>query len=439
MHHSGVLLTILLLVSVHTGKAEAEYPFPLNAGFTQTQGGADGRVIPVTNLNSGGPGSLRAAINTKGPRLIVFHVGGVIDLNGNNLIIREPHLTIAGQTAPAPGITVIRGGISVESNDVIIQHLRVRPGDRGEDKRSGWEVDAITTSGPNAHDIIIDHCSLTWSTDENLSASGSRFDGPEGTSRRVTFSNNLIAECLHDSTHPNGPHSKGSLIHDFCREIAVIGNLYAHNYERNPYFKSHTTGVIVNNVIYNPATHAIQLGYAPLQFLEFDPRPEPAKVSIVGNLLIHGPDTQYAPGVPLVRRYGQAYLADNAVVPINGKGIRTRSVAVRRLRWRSLHRQQPPVRIRTIAVCPLKEKPVWPENLTPIPVDDLLAQVMTNVGARPWDRDAIDQRIIDSVSDGTGSIIDSQEEVGGYPAHSPTSRPVSVPEINRIRWLAEFR
>lgn len=428
---SVLLLSIVCL----TYAGEVGYPLPPQAGFTQTSGGTEGRVIAVTNLNASGRGSLRAAVNATGPRLVVFKVGGVIDLDKNNIVIREPWLTIAGQTAPSPGITLIRGGISIETHDVIIQHLRVRPGDVGEAKRSGWEVDAITTYGPNAHDIIIDHCSLTWSTDENLSASGSRFDGPSGTSRRVTFSNNLIAEALDDSTHPNGPHSKGSLIHDFCREIAVIGNLYAHNYERNPYFKSHTTGVIVNNVIYNPATHAIQLGYAPLQFFEFNPRPQPARVSIVGNILIYGPDTRLSPPVPLVRRVGQAYLEDNRIIGRQPEGGVSRYLITRRARGRSYLRQPPRARIRTMAVCRLDEKPLWPEGLFAVSAETLFEPLVANVGARPWDRDAIDSRIIESVVSGGGRIIDSQDEVGGYPVVPPTRHEIVVPDHNRSEWL----
>lgn len=369
------------------------HPLLQAPGFTQTKGGEGGRQIPVTHLKPTGPGSLAAALNAAGPRVVVFKVAGVIDLNKRIISIRRPNLTIAGETAPSPGITLIKGGISVETHDVIIRHLRVRPGDAGERKRSGWAVDAITTSGPSAHDIIIDHCSLTWSTDENLSVSGSRFEGPEGTSRRVTLRNNLIAEGLHDSTHPKGKHSKGTLVHDFCQEIAVIGNLYAHNDERNPYFKSHTNGVIVNNLIYNPATNAIQLGYAPLQFFEFNPRPKLAEVAIVGNVLLHGPDTRGLFPLPLVSRHGRAWLEDNAAYNRKGRAVRTRTIMVR----------------------PLKEKPVWPEGLNPLPADQLEQHILQHVGARPWDRDAIDMRILDTLRERKGEIIDSQDAVGGYP------------------------
>jgi len=329
-------------------------------------------------------------------------------------VVRHPHLTIAGQTAPSPGITLIRHGIVVRTHDVVIQHLRVRPGDAGHDKRSGWEPDAISTSGGDAHDIVVDHCSLAWATDENLSASGPLADGPEATSRRITFSNNIIAECLHDSTHEKGPHSMGSLIHDYCTDIAIIGNLYAHNNQRNPYFKAHTTGAIVNNVIYNPGRAAIQLGYAPQEWIGTGINPANCRLSIVGNVLIHGVDTRE--NLPLIVRWGDAYLRDNMAIDRAGN----------------------PVPITDGGVTELDEKPVWPTDLEALPAKDVVERIAQNVGARPWDRDEIDARIIRDFRQGTGRIIDSQEDVGGYPVHEPTHRPLEVPAEDRDKWLSTF-
>jgi hypothetical protein len=305
-----IKIAILWLVGISSAMAKDLPSFAL-AGFTGTKGGTEGEVIRVTNLNTDGPGSLRAAIAAKGKRLVVFEVSGVIDLQRKSLEISEPHLTIAGQTAPSPGITLVKAGVYVQTHDVIIQHIRSRPGDKGKGLRMGSDSqpDALSTFGGSAHDIIVDHCSLTWATDENLSASGPRLEGPEATSRRITFSNNIIAECLL-------PHSKGSLIHDFCQDIAIIANLYAHNHERNPYFKAHTTGVIVNNVIYNPGAHAIQLGYAAGEWGGSKYKPVNCRVSVVGNVLFHGTNTKK--GLPLITRPGDVYMHDNLAYDTNG-------------------------------------------------------------------------------------------------------------------------
>ncbi|HQX94030.1 MAG TPA: hypothetical protein PLJ91_05265, partial [Thermomonas sp.] len=235
----------LLVASAALAAQPAPAPrtaFPGAMGWAaHTPGGRGGKILRVTTLAGEGPGSLREAVEAKGPRIVVFEVGGVIDLGVKALKIREPFLTIAGQTAPQPGITLVRGGIDLSAHDVVIQHLRVRPGEAGLPKMAGTDFDSISTVG--AHDVIVDHCSLTWSTDENLSASGTRFKGEtpaqwrDGTSHRITFSNNILAEGLGFATHAKGEHSKGSLIHDNARDILVIGNLYSQNRERNPMFK----------------------------------------------------------------------------------------------------------------------------------------------------------------------------------------------------------
>src|SRR6185437_8881076 len=135
--------------------------FPGAQGWAaHTRGGRGGKILRVTTLAAKGPGSFLEALETAGPRVIVFEVGGVIDLHGQEIDIREPFLTIAGQTAPHPGITLIRAGVNIRTHDVIIRHIRVRMGTAGMAKGTGWEPDAMGTVG--AYNVIVDHCSLTW-------------------------------------------------------------------------------------------------------------------------------------------------------------------------------------------------------------------------------------------------------------------------------------
>ena len=134
-----------LLVLVASARANA--PGDPTGGFgMQTIGGLEGRVIRVTSLGQDGLGSLRAAVEAKGPRLVVFEVGGIIDLARKSIRATEPYLTIAGQTAPPPGITLLRGALAVETHDVVIQHLSVRPGDAGRPRKSGWSPDGIAVN-----------------------------------------------------------------------------------------------------------------------------------------------------------------------------------------------------------------------------------------------------------------------------------------------------
>ena len=399
--------------------------FPGAKGFgVHTLAGRGGKVIKVTNLNSQGPGSFRSALEQKGPRIVIFEVAGVINLAKNNLALAEPFVTIAGQTAPSPGITIIRGGMDIVTHDVLIRHIRIRPGDAEQPKRSGWEPDGIATDGASAYNIVIDHCSISWAVDENLSASGPRLDGPAATSHDITFSHCIIAEALHNSSHPKGPHSKGSLIHDNCTNIAVIANLYAHNFQRNPWFKACTTGVIVNNLIYNPGYRAIQVRYSEGEWKESKTRrPANPRLSIVGNVLVHGANTYKTTplvggpkGEPKSKGQGDLYLADNIAKLRSGKDTDIFAE---------------PYRI-------LNEKPVWPDNLTALPADETTEYVLRHAGARPKDRDATDRRIVQNFRDRKGKIIDSQTEVGGYPTPTPTMRKLNIPENNIDQWLTRL-
>jgi pectate lyase len=369
-----------------------------------TPGGRGGQLLRVTNLQASGAGSLREALETAGPRIVVFEVGGVIALGKNTLSIKNPYVTVAGQTAPSPGITIIEGGIGIQTHDVILQHLRVRPGEAGAAKKSGWEVDAIAT-GSGAHDVVIDHCSTSWATDENLSASGERFGGAtvehwrKGTSHRVTISHCIIAEGLDHSTHGKGAHSKGSLIHDNATDIAVIGNLYASNGQRNPYFKGGARGVVVNNLIDNPGSAAIHYG---LQLSEWGLHPWVAgQIAIVGNVLQHGPNTRA--GLALFSTNGtpcEVFLNDN----------------------RALDRTGNPVRLTSGNYTSKDSPPTWPPGLQSLPAGQVKEYVLANAGATPWDRDAVDRRIVQQVRDGAGKIPDSEQQVGGYPKPPETRR-----------------
>ncbi|RFB05982.1 pectate lyase family protein [Parvularcula marina] len=389
-----------------------ELAFPGAMGWAaDTVGGRGGEILKVTNLNSDGPGSLRAALSAEGPRIVVFEVGGVIDLEGDNIRINQPNLTIAGQTAPSPGITIIKGGLIISTNDVIVRHLRIRPGDLGEAPRSGRDIDAITTS--SAYNVIVDHNSLTWATDENLSASGPRFTGEtpdewrDGASHRISFTNNIIAEGLANSTHAKGEHSKGSLIHDNTSDILIARNLYAHNYERSPLFKGGVRGAIVNNFIFNPGQRAIHYN---LQALEWgDAEYQTGEMDVVGNVLRGGHDTM--PGLPLVMIGGNGsaklYAAKNIAVDLYGNPLP------------KLGRYTTDSSGLIEIASPNGGIP----NLEGLEPEEVERHVLSHAGARPWDRDGHDVRVLADAAEGRGKIIDSQEEVGGYPEVEMTRKP----------------
>lgn len=373
-----------------------------------TQGGDGGRIIRVTTLAKDGPGSLRAAVAAKGKRVVVFEVGGVIDLERSILDIDEPYLTIAGQTAPSPGITIIRGGIDLKGHDVKISHIRVMTGVDGQAKLSGWEADAFSTVA--AHNVVVEHCSFLWAIDENMSTSGPRFTGKTvkewraATSHDIVFRENIAAEGLADASHPKGEHSKGTLIHDNATNITLYRNLYAHNMERSPLVKGGAQVLMVNNMIYDPGHRAVHYN---LMNLEWEGHVYvTGEITAVGNVMRAGNST--APGLPFLTLGGDGDLAyygkDNVNVdrwgnpaPTFGRYGVTRARLIEK----------------TAPLAPLT-------GLDVMPAADLETSLLASVGARPWDRAPDDIRVLFFVAEGRGEVIDDEKVVGGYPHPAPT-------------------
>jgi pectate lyase len=415
-HRALLPLAVLALAPCAPAGAAAPAPatlaFPGAVGWAATTpGGRGGRIVRVTTLAPDGPGSFKAAIEAKGPRIIVFEVGGIIDMGRQTLKISEPYVTIAGQTAPSPGITLIKTGIDVTTHDVVMRHIRVRTGVDGQPKLSGWEADAFSTVG--AHHVVVDHCSFTWAIDENMSASGPRFDGKtpdewrKNTSHAITFSYNIAAEGLAEASHPKGEHSKGTLIHDNASEILIYRNLYAHNVERNPLVKGGGQVQMVNSILYDPGQRAVHYN---LMALEWGDHPyQTGKLSAVGNVLRGGVST--AAGLPFLTLGGDGDLdyhgRDNIAVdkfgqplPMFGRYGETRA-----------------------KLNELPAPPIWWPGTQLLPAREVETHVLAHAGARPWDRDADDLRVLFFVAEGRGQIIDDERQVGGYPTMAQTRAP----------------
>jgi hypothetical protein len=377
-----------------------------------TQGGAGGRIIRVTTLAKDGPGSFKEAVEAKGPRIVVFEVGGVIDLGLDSLLISEPYLTIAGQTAPSPGITLIRGGIDLKAHDVIISHLRVMTGRDGQPNLSGWEADAFSTVG--AYNVIIEHNTFMWALDENMSASGPRFTGNsvdewrKGTTHNVLFRENLAAEGLANASHPKGEHSKGSLVHDNATGIVFYRNVWAHNVERSPLLKGGVQALMVNNLIYNPGHRAVHYNLMNLEWTGHDY--VTGELTAVGNVMRGGNDTD--PGLPFLMLGGDGdlkfYGRDNRAVDRHGNPLpefgRYGETKARLIR---------------------SAKPLADISGLPLLASgEVETSVLQTVGARPWDRAPDDVRVLFFVAEGRGQIIDDEKQVGrGYPHPAEARAP----------------
>lgn len=397
--------------------AALEVPPPLHAasythaGWAQTVGGQGGRIVRVTTLAADGPGSLKAALDTAGPRIVVFEVGGVIDLGGASWKLSEGRLTVAGQTAPDPGITLVRGELEIAAADVILQHLSIRPGAYGRARRSGRDHDGISTSD-GARRVIVDHCSFSWATDENLSIGGSRFKGAtaeawrDSTSHAITYSHNLIYEGLGDSVHAKGEHSKGTLVHDNASRILLLGNIYASNRERNALFKGGVQAAMVNNLIYNPGARAVHYN---LVAHEWQGQPyQLGRITLVGNVYRAGPGT--VERLPLFTLGGagdvQLFEQDNLAVDRHGLPLPITG------------------RYTTAAeIVPVREPHLPPglQWLAPRELEKWLPQV---AGARPWARDALDVKQLSDIAEDRGQLVDdeTQSHPDGLPRRPATRR-----------------
>ncbi len=386
-----------------------------SSGLAPTEGFADGNwlelhsleLVRVTNLDNHGEGSLRWAVNKTHPRLIVFEVGGVIDLAGERLSFNEENgeVVIAGQTAPNPGITLIKDGVYVGASNVIIQHLRFRPGtdvigDQESPGNEGYSTDAMVVGGTTVGNVIIDHCSFTWASDEILSSSGR--DSTE--SNPFTFANSIIAEGLRNTDlHPEDNHSFGSLFTG-GHNTSVYGNLYANNQSRNPFIGSSTglSGHVINNMIFNCGGT-----------IQVDLRGE-NEISIIGNRATSTDPIDFNNRTP-DDLSDKMYLSDNLgpkePLPLEGEDIDSIEF--------------------------VNEPPTNQEQINPVPASDVEALISQSVGARPAERVRHDARIIDQLKKRNGEIIDNQNEVGGYPKSDPEKRALKVPKGPDVQnsWL----
>ncbi|MFC1509671.1 polysaccharide lyase family 1 protein [Candidatus Omnitrophota bacterium] len=399
MQRSLIIIIAFITILMSPVIALAQPAFPGAEGFgANSIGGRGGDVYVVTNLNDDGPGSLRAAVEAKGRRIVVFEISGTI-AQKSVLTVRNPYLTIAGQTAPGGGICLRDNGLVIAADHVIVRFIRVRPGDNVSKEPDGMNLSA----GKN---VIIDHCSTSWSVDENLSCSSY-----EGRLDNVTVQWCFITESLHNSVHWKGPHGMGSLnIGGKGVKWSYHHNLYALNNDRNPTagnYQSYdvdpdvVTFDIRNNVVYDwghsPAGHAAgHLGKI--------------EMNLVNNYYKTGRDTRGRSIFGATVIESREYVSGNCM---NGT-----------------YPEDPWSLILFTSNFSDKQKTDFklssPVHVALVKTDDAItayAHVLVFGGATLPLRDAVDERIVNHVINGTGRIIDDEAEVGGWPELKSTPPP----------------
>lgn len=362
--------------------------FPGAEGYGKyTTGGRGGDVIQVTNLNDSGTGSFRAAVEKEGPRIVVFSVSGTIQLE-SPLTIYSGDLTIAGQSAPGEGITIRDYPVELEADNIIIRFMRFRLGDETE-----YPGDAL--SATEVKNVIIDHCSMSWGIDEVSSFY---------RNQNFTLQWSMITESLANSVHPKGKHGYAGIWGG--QKATFHHNLIAHHTSRNPRladsgYDSRPTNRQVdfyNNVIYNWEFNSIYGG-------------EMGEQNIVNNYFKPGPATDDDVSDRIVnpsKPYGEFFVEGNK---IEGAPEVTQN------NWAGGVQSKNPEAAR--AENPFSFDPEIAE-----PPSKAFEDVLATAGAS-FLRDVVDQRITKEVKDGTATftgsksglpgIIDSQEDVGGWP------------------------
>ena len=349
-----------------------------------TPGDRNSQTYYVDNLNDSGPGSLREAIEESGPRIVRFRVGGVVPLK-STLIIKEPSITIDGQDAPGEGIMLRNHGIEVRTHDVVLRYFRVRVGD--DEVKTGVESMSYYQGGGGEHALyftgakncIADHLSLSWSTTKILSVTK--------MSDLITIQWCILSEALNFADHGYASIAGGN-------RVTWHHNLFAHNLSRNVRFQGMGDADFLNNVIYDWGDKAA--------YGEFD------RLNYVGNYLKAGPSTTQKPSL----------FHDGAAVVMPGSLFVTNNLLegepkVSQNNWHGMGYYYE--RGSVGASQPFPAPAVTTES-----AQAAYEHVLKDAGATLPRRDSIDERIVREVQQGTGHIIKSVEEAGGWPDFQST-------------------
>lgn len=416
--HKYLIFLIFCLFAYHH-KASAQQVtlpiFPGAQGFgTRTPAGS-GRhlsrpqtsVIAVTNLNDSGKGSLRDCVKQLGPRVCVFEVSGRIRL-ATDLIVDRPYITIAGQTAPSPGILLTGAGFRVATNDVLIRHLQVRVGDDpvGPKPENRDGITVAGKSGSIARNVVLDHLSISWAIDEN-------FDVWYPTTSDVTLMNSIVSEGLHQSIHPKGPHGFGVLIGAGVKRVSLHRNLLAHNYDRNPRFLPGGRLEFIGNVVYGWGGKS---SWNQANFSDTTGIKIPTEAAFIGNFYRRSPSSPRGESL-----YAKPPAPGSSIYVLSNIGPSRNTDNL------------PEWAISKLPIVYNSSAPVFElSGILPTSASEALSQIPSSVGSRPRESNAVDTRVISELIMRTGTIKDCvvgcARSCGGYPNLDLVKRPFKIPE-----------
>ena len=397
-----IFFFLLLYISFFTDCLITIPSFPGAEGFgSKTRGAFGGSSTPVilkvTNTKDKGKGSLREALMDDRPRVVIFKTGGNIKLK-KDIYVKNPYLTIAGQTAPGSGICISNGALRISTHDVIVRGLRWR---NGKERNITRNQDCISIENYDTppYNVIVDHCSLSWGSDE---IAVTWFP-----SHNVTWQWNIISEGLMAYEE----HGFGLLVGDDSKNISIHHNLFAHLKMRLPECNSNTSGEIINNLMYNFSDKAIDFTSSPTR-ANFGPM----YWNVLKNYFKRNSE-KHNGGCIVIFNYpgwnnGQYYIHDDSKFYIKG----------------NFNHDNPDISDDWDLVYFFGESSETEKfkSDTPVtklsgikehPAEEVHNIVLDKVGARVPALDPVDKRIIDDVINYTGRIIDSVDD-DDYPIYS---------------------
>lgn len=387
---------------------------------TGARGAASRSVYHVTNLNDKGTGSLRDAVSKPG-RVVVFDVGGVIELK-SKLSFSAANVTVLGQTAPGDGITLTGYDAEIKADNIILRYLRIRPTDS-----QGGEPDGL--GGRWVHNIVIDHCSLSWSVDELLTLYAGSLESNTNVSKNISVQYCLASESLRMSNHFKGAHGYGGIVGG--TEATWHHNLFAHHDSRSPRFDRNLGSTdFVNNVIYDWGNTNSMYGAEPYSYnskAEFSKPEYASNVNIRNNYMKYGPSTK-----PSIRSrifeatnsgsatYNGTMLKSNFYV--NGNYVYGDSAA-------TAGNTSDDKYFYNRAKSNILSAPI---NMNGYEINMETAEkayetTLATVGASLPKRDEIDARVVADVRNGTGRVINTDEEIGGLVGISSSKQTFAIP------------
>lgn len=373
MTRRGALLTVSGAALLAGAPASWATPSEKDNRFI-TNGGCrpNGVIRKVTTLADDGPGSLRSLVSGNDtPVIIVFEVGGEIRLE-EDLAIRSSNLTLAGQTAPPPGITLTGASVRVRADDVALEHIAIRPGLAA---LPAERADGLTIGGGKrgVKRVRVRNVSVSWSKDE-LASLAHPTEGP------VSITHSIFAEALKFAGHPKGDHSMALLVRDAPEGASIAGNLFVSNVHRNPVLGSDVTAEVKNNWIVNPRYNAVHF------YLDTDT--EKLHVRVINNVMTPGPDTTGATRAVSMPTELEIRMAGSTIEEVGNEIVAREAVLREGIE---------------------STGPALPADAD-IPLSEVPARVLRHAGAHPAWRTAVDQRIIDEMLAGRAAVVDRPPE-----------------------------